>query len=110
MRTLLVVLALFAMISTAAADEQAKPAGLDRANISKAMSAVKPHVIECGKTDPAKGSVKVSVQVAPDGSVKSVEIKATPSEALGACVKKAVKAAHFDATVNGGSFTYPFVF
>jgi TonB family protein len=109
MRKLGLAIGLFAMISTAAADEQ-PPANLDRAMISKAMSAVKPHVLACGKTETAKGQVKVRVEVAPDGKVKTVEVKAAPSEPLGACVAKAVKAATFDRTANGGSFTYPFVF
>jgi TonB family protein len=56
------------------------------------------------------GTVKIAVEVAPEGNVKSAEVTESPDTALGACVATALKKAQFGKSVNGGSFTYPFVF
>ncbi|MBA2541977.1 MAG: protein kinase [Deltaproteobacteria bacterium] len=86
------------------------PESLDRAMISQAVAGVKSRVTSCGDKSPAKGSVKVSVKVTPDGSVENVTVKTTPDPALGACVAAAVKRARFPRTQSGGTFGYPFVF
>jgi TonB family protein len=67
-------------------------------------------VIQCGETHGAKGQVKISVTVAPSGSVTDASVVSSPDEALGTCVANAVKKATFAQTENGGSFNYPFVF
>jgi hypothetical protein len=54
--------------------------------------------------------VKVSVKVAPDGSVTSVIVRDTPDDRLGACVAAEMRRAHFAKTTLGGSFGYPFIF
>jgi outer membrane biosynthesis protein TonB len=64
----------------------------------------------CGDKSSAKGQVKVSVKVAPDGRVAGVTVKNTPDPGLGNCVAGAMQGAHFSKTQNGGSFGYPFVF
>jgi len=83
---------------------------LDRAAISDGIAKVKAKVADCGKTSKAKGSVKVKVIVAKDGTVTSATIDVTPDEALGKCVAGVIKAAKFKATNSGGAFSYPFVF
>ena len=86
------------------------PVALDRAMISAGMTAVRPSVDACRSRSPAKGIVKVKVQVDGAGGVRSVEIVAAPDPVLGACVAAAVHKAPFAATQQGGSFSYPFVF
>jgi TonB family protein len=71
---------------------------------------VKARVTACGDKSPAKGKVKVKVQVGGDGRVSNVAVETTPDPALGACVAAAVQKASFAKTQNGGSFSYPFVF
>jgi predicted Zn finger-like uncharacterized protein len=86
------------------------PEGLDKGMISDGVSRVKARVMACGDKSSAKGQVKVSVKVAPDGHVAGVTVKNTPDPALGNCVAGAMNGAHFSKTQNGGSFGYPFVF
>jgi serine/threonine-protein kinase len=86
------------------------PDSLDRAMISTGIAKVKARVSSCGDRSSATGRVKISVRVAPGGAVESTDIKESPDEALAACVQKAVEKATFAKTVNGGSFSYPFVF
>jgi len=86
------------------------PESLDRSTISAAVATIKGRVITCGDKSSAKGTVKVSVKVNPDGSVSSVTVKDTPDPGLGSCVAAAMQRARFAKTQNGGSFGYPFVF
>jgi TonB family protein len=86
------------------------PGGLDKVMVREAMENVKPRVIACGEQNGAKGTVKLAIVVAPDGSVRSVSVTDSPQPALGTCVAAAVKAAQFEKTAKGGSFNYPFVF
>lgn len=84
---------------------------LDRAKISEGVAKAKAAITACGSVAPdAKGAVKVKVVVLPSGAVSSAEITATPDKALGDCVAAALKKATFQATRDGGSFSYPFVF
>jgi TonB family protein len=78
--------------------------------ISDGVAKVKARVMACGDKSSAKGQVKVSVKVNPDGSVSSVSVKTTPDPGLGNCVQSAMQKASFKKTQNGGSFGYPFVF
>jgi TonB family protein len=86
------------------------PDSLDRTMISNGVAKVKARVMACGDKSSAKGQVKVSVKVNPDGSVSSVSVKTTPDPSLGGCVQNAMQKASFAKTQNGGSFGYPFVF
>ncbi|MBA3392493.1 MAG: zinc-ribbon domain-containing protein [Deltaproteobacteria bacterium] len=86
------------------------PESLDRTMISEGVGKVKARVMACGDKSSAKGQVKVSVKVNPDGSVSSVSVKDTPDAGLGRCVASAMEKASFKKTQNGGSFGYPFVF
>ena len=83
---------------------------LDRMMISNAIGVVKPKVTACSADSPARGVVKVTVKVTPEGAVSTVTVRDTPDRALGECVKRAVASAMFTKTQRGGSFSYPFVF
>ena len=83
-------------------------AALDRADISGAVSRIRPAITACGDGR-FHGMVKARIEVAPSGEVASVAV--TPEDAaVAACVATAVRDAKFPATVGGGSFSYPFVF
>jgi len=86
------------------------PDSIDRAIITQGIASVKARIMVCGDRSSAKGRVKVSVKVAPDGSVKSVTVKESPDVALAKCVAEAIQRAKFAKTAAGGSFGYPFVF
>jgi predicted Zn finger-like uncharacterized protein len=86
------------------------PDSLDRAMIADGVAKVKPRVTGCSGKSPAKGIVKVSVRVGPDGHVTGVTVKETPDGALGDCVAGIMQKATFAKTQNGGSFAYPFPF
>lgn len=83
---------------------------LDRVAISDGVAKVKSKILDCGKSSSASGTVKIKVEVAPAGTVRSATVTATPEQALGDCVAAVMKTATFRATLNGGSFSYPFVF
>jgi len=86
------------------------PESLDRAMISDGIGKVRARVMSCGDKSPAKGQVKVSVKVGPDGKVASVTVKNTPDGALGDCVAGMVQKATFAKTQTGGLFAYPYTF
>jgi TonB family protein len=78
--------------------------------ISEGVGKVKARVTQCGDKSSAKGDVRVSVKVNPDGSVANVSVKSTPDAALGSCVAAAMQKATFKKTQSGGSFAYPWKF
>lgn len=86
------------------------PDSLDRAMISEGIAEAKARVMSCDGKSVAKGIVKVSVEVSPNGDVTSVTVKQTPDESLGDCVAGEMKKATFAKTLTGGSFAYPFTF
>jgi TonB family protein len=87
------------------------PEALDKSMVRAGIDRVKPRVVACGeKSGGAKGTVKISMQVSPDGAVTSASVAAAPDPALGECVLAAMRSAKFGKTVNGASFTYPFAF
>jgi predicted Zn finger-like uncharacterized protein len=86
------------------------PDSLDRTMIADGVAKVKARAQACGDKSPAKGQVKVSVKVGPDGSVTGVSVKNTPDPALGNCVAGVMQGAKFSRTQSGGSFAYPFQF
>ncbi len=86
------------------------PAELDKSMVRAGIEKVKPRVVACGEKSSEKGTVKISIAVRPDGTVKDASVVASPAPALGDCVAAAMKKAEFGKSVGGGSFTYPFVF
>ncbi|MGE0871437.1 MAG: GYF domain-containing protein [Kofleriaceae bacterium] len=86
------------------------PDKLDRGMIQGAVEKVKARVMSCGDRSSAKGMVKVSVKVSPDGRVSSSSPTQSPDASLGNCVASAMSKASFPKTQSGGSFSYPFNF
>lgn len=83
---------------------------LDRGAIASAIAAVRPQLQACANQASAKGTVKVTVRVAPDGSIEKLDVTAGIDPAIDSCVAAAVSQATFPVTQSGGSFSYPFVF
>jgi hypothetical protein len=83
---------------------------LDRVAISNAMSAVKSQIAACGQRSTTSGTVKVRVRVAPDGSVTSVMVDIPDDPVLVRCVTVVIQTARFPRTLQGGAFSYPFMF
>jgi TonB family protein len=90
--------------------ERRFPETLTKEHIQRAVKALTLKIRACGETTSAKGMVRLTVEVKPDGSVASVTVKETPEPALGACVAAAMRRARFESTQRGGAFNYPFVF
>ena len=86
------------------------PETLDRSMVRAGVESIKPRVIACGEKTGAKGTVKIAVAVSPAGAVTSAEVTDAPDAALGTCVVGALRSAKFGKSVEGGSFSYPFVF
>jgi hypothetical protein len=86
------------------------PQTLDRSMVRAGVDGIKPRVIKCGEKAGVTGTVKISVSVSPEGAVTGADVQDTPDAALGTCVAGALRAAKFGKSVEGGSFTYPFVF
>jgi TonB family protein len=86
------------------------PETLDKTMVRAGVNGVKPKVQKCGEKSSAKGTVKVSMSVSPDGAVTDASLADSPDAALGECVVAAMKLAKFGKSVNGATFTYPFVF
>jgi len=78
--------------------------------IQLGMDAVRSTVAACGHQVSDKGTVKLRIRIAGNGSVTDVEVKSTPSDALGRCVADAVKRAEFPPSRSGIRFTYPYIF
>lgn len=83
---------------------------LDKVMVRTGIEGVKPRVIACGEKFAAKGTVKISMTVSPEGVVKSASVEDAPAPELGTCVATALKSASFAKTAKGGTFVYPFVF
>jgi predicted Zn finger-like uncharacterized protein len=94
----------------AAAKNSDLPERLDRGMISDGIGKVRALVTTCSDKSSAKGQVKVSVKVGPDGKIISVTVKETPDAGLGNCVAGMVQRATFAKTQEGGSFAYPYTF
>jgi hypothetical protein len=88
----------------------AEPESLDRAAISAGMAIAKPKVMACGDSEKATGKIKVSIGVAPEGTVRTVTTDRPAGDKLAVCLVAAIKTVPFKKTKQGGSFTYPFVF
>lgn len=86
------------------------PETLDKGAVRAGVDTMKPVVIGCGEKFASKGTVRVSMEVAPDGHVTSASVDDSPDAQLGACVATALRKAHFAKSQNGASFVYPFVF
>ena len=86
------------------------PESLDKSMVRAGIERLKPRVVKCGEKSGAKGTVKITMTVSPDGAVTSASVADTPEAALGDCVLAAMRSAKFGKTVNGATFTYPFSF
>jgi TonB family protein len=86
------------------------PESLDKSMVRAGIERQKPRVVKCGEKSGAKGIVKITLTVSPEGTVTSASVADTPEAALGDCVLAAMRAAKFGKTVNGATFTYPFSF
>jgi TonB family protein len=97
-----------------AVEESAPPAmpdALDAQMVRDGVALVQDAIARCGERFPdAAGLVKLSVKVAPDGSVSSVKVAETDSKRLGSCAAAAMRGASFAPTAQGGNFSYPFRF
>lgn len=87
-----------------------KPQGLTRADISAGIAKVKSKVEACGRPPSPGGKLVAKLTVRPNGSVDTVQITTTPSDALSTCVQLVLERAKFAETKTGGAFSYPFVF
>ena len=92
------------------ATDQPVPEDLDRTMIQNGVGVVLAKIKSCGERSTVKGTVKITVKVAPDGNVTQALVKQAPEPALGSCVVRVLGAAKFTRTRSGGSFSYPFVF
>lgn len=90
-------------------EETALPDKLDRTAIQAGIAQVRERVATCQRHG-GTGTVSLSVRVDGDGRVSAVDVKLTPSQALGSCVAQAVEDARFARSRSGQRFTYPFVF
>nr|MBA2540991.1 energy transducer TonB [Deltaproteobacteria bacterium] len=97
-------------ISKIVENDDGIPEALDRTIITEGVLPVKTAIMACGNRFTAKGTVKVSVKVAPDGTPTSVMVKQSPDPSLGDCVARAMKRSRYAKTQAGGLFAYPFVF
>ena len=86
------------------------PKTLSRDAIKNAMTSIRQAVVQCGKDHPGAGTVKIKVTVAPSGTASHVHVIESPSIDLGVCVANLAHGAYYDASDEGGTFTYPFVF
>ena len=86
------------------------PESLDKSMVRAGVEHVKPRVVSCGEKSGIKGTVKIAMTVAPDGSVATASVADAPDATLGDCVLAAMRSAKFGKTVNGATFTYPFAF
>jgi hypothetical protein len=80
------------------------PDALDRTALTEGIATIKAQA--CGGRSPAHGDVKVSIKVAPGGTVANVTIRSTPDDVLGACVTAAAQRGSFAKTKRGGTFSY----
>lgn len=88
----------------------AVPNGLAKWMVKAAIDRLKPRVIACGEKFAAKGTVRIAVTVAPDGSVTAADVAEASNPGLGSCVAEVLRSGKFAKTASGGSFRYPFVF
>ena len=86
------------------------PETLNKSDIKGGMARIRNKVVACGNRHKGKGQVKLSIKVAPSGSVSSVDVKSAPNSSLGSCVASAVQKAKFPKSQKGRKFSYPFVF
>ncbi len=86
------------------------PEELDKTMVRTGVEKIKPRVVACGEQSGTKGTVRLAVTVDGAGNVKNVSVSEAPDNALGECVAAAMRNAKFGKSVNGGEFTYPFVF
>jgi hypothetical protein len=92
------------------ANQRGLPQKVSRGDIKSAMSGIRDQTLECHAAHGGVGIVKLRVTVAPNGWATNVDISESPNADLGACIATLVRSAHFGASVDGLTFTYPWVF
>ncbi len=85
------------------------PESPDRTAIQSAMSVVKMKFRGCAEKGSAKGTLKITVKIGPDGKVVSANVMQPLDPAIDACVLDAIKKIELPRSQNGISFTYPIV-
>jgi hypothetical protein len=86
------------------------PRTLDRGAITQAIAAIRSRAAACASLSAAKGKVVVRIVVTPRGDISKLQIDATPDPVLGKCIADVLRHVVFPRTLEGGAFTYPFVF
>ena len=80
-----------------------------RSDITAVIAELRSQITSCGDQHATlRGTYKIKFKVEPSGSVKI--LKQQPKDALGQCLTREVRAAHFVETCQGTTVTYPFVF
>lgn len=87
-----------------------RPDGLTRGDITLGIRQVRPQITTCGAKAPEGGKLIAKVKVRPAGTVASVSITSSPNDVVADCVRPLLEKIRFTRTVNGGTFSYPFVF
>lgn len=77
--------------------------------IRRGVDAVRSSIVACG-TGFKDIQVRISVTVAPDGTVSNILVKGSPNASLSSCLSTRMKAARFEPTRSGGAFSQPFSF
>jgi serine/threonine-protein kinase len=85
------------------------PEKLDRSMILRGMALVRRSILACG-TGFEGIQVRLSVTVAPDGTVSNVVVKDSPDAWLSSCLSTRMKLARFVPTRSGGAFGQSFSF
>ena len=85
------------------------PKKLDRSMIRRGVDVVRSGIVACGVGFEGV-QVRLSVTVAPDGTVSNVVVKDSPDAWLSSCLSTRMRAARFTPTQSGGAFSQPFSF
>jgi len=81
------------------------PDAPSRQDITRVMSAAKQPIVACANG--TQGVVRLTIKIAADGSVSSVEIVKSLDPDIDSCVMGVAKRLRFPASRNGLAFTYP---
>lgn len=85
------------------------PQHLERGHITTVIAKGRAQVVTCAPAG-FTGLVKLRVEVAPDGTPKSVKVLEAADANVGECVAQVARTWRFAATRTGGSFAFPFKF
>ena len=82
---------------------------LGRDDVQRIMQEARKQVARCRDPHEVTGQIVLSIDVEPGGTVRAVEVRESPNEELGHCIKNAVMQLVFPSTPTGLSFQYPYV-